>query len=255
MNMRAPTPRTRRLLVTMSWLGWCIAVVATCTTVLLGLEVRDRLRVEAKLRSSTALLEVHRGVDVEAGRPLLLLTGDSRAAALGKEPLGRFTVENRGLAGQTSIELVARIGRDMAQLRPDRAVVIIGVNDLKAREAGDEEVRNAFASILEIAAIAEAMDIPLTICPVWPAASAPGMRGMMLPEDLPSIVTDLNERTRALADDYGTRFVEVGPLLNEEGTSVLPGLSKDALHLNSKGNEILRKSILDSIDAEVEDHD
>ncbi len=229
--------------------------MATCTTVFLAIEVRHRLQIEAKLRLSTALLEKHRGIAPKEGRPLLLLTGDSRAAALGDDPLGRFTVENRGLAGQSSIELVARIGRDLAQLRPDHAVVIIGVNDLKTSDASDEQVRQAAVSIVEIVQIAEAMDVPMTICAIWPAASASGLRGLLLPGDFPSLIEDLNEKIRAVTDGDGVGLVEVEWLLDDAGTSVRSRFSKDALHLNASGNEILRKSILDSIDAETEDHD
>ena len=150
MKMREPTPTTRRLRATIPWIGWCIAALATCAAVVLAIALQDRLQIEARLRSSTALLAEHRGAAVKEGRPRLLLTGDSRAAGLGGDPLGPFTIVNRGLSGQSSIELVARIGRDMAQLRPDHAVVIIGVNDLKPGDADERRVRQAAASIMEI---------------------------------------------------------------------------------------------------------
>ena len=236
------------------WLSWTIAALAVIASILLATELRERIRDESRIRSDTAGLMKHREVPTKGGRPLLLVTGDSRAAAVGDEPLGRFTIENRGLPGQTSIELVARIGRDLAQLRPDHAAVIIGVNDIKAIQRTPDEIRGTITSIHELIDITDAMRVPMTICMVWPAAATASFRGLLLPPGFNAMVDELNEGIREAAANSDVTLIHIEDLLSEDGTTVRSEFAEDALHLNSRGNEILRKSILDSIDAASEVH-
>ena len=231
------------------WLSWTIAALAMIASILLAIELRGRIQNESRIRSDTAGLTQHRGVPTKKGRPLLLVTGDSRAAAIGDESLGRFTIENRGLPGQTSIELVARIGRDLAQLKPDHVVVIIGVNDIKSMQPEPGQVQRTITSIRELIDIAGAMRVPMTICTVWPAAANPSVRGFLLPMEFNGIITELNEKIREAVAHTEVTLIFVEDLLSEDGINVRSEFAKDALHLNSRGNEILRKSILESIDA------
>ena len=84
-------------------------------TILLGFELRQRLRIEAALRSDVAGLSMHRDLTPPTEEPLLVILGDSRAAALGTPDIPGWTVFNLGVPGQSSTEVLARAGRDLDQ--------------------------------------------------------------------------------------------------------------------------------------------
>lgn len=246
--MRESTPQSRRIRFNVHWLGWCIAALATSTTFFLATELQHRLEIEAELRSSTALLAEHRGTIPKDGRPLVLLTGDSRAAQLGEEPIGEFTVVNLGVPGQISTEVLARIGRDMAVLRPKHVVVIAGVNDLKHGLKTPEQLSAIARSFNEMLLIGEAMEIPVTICPLWGASSKPSIRGLALPSGMGTQIQMLNELLDASRSERRAKTADISPLLDDRGL-VKPELSADALHLNAAGQEVLRKLLLESLDS------
>ncbi len=58
------------------------------------------------------------------------------AAALGCDRPNDFAFQNRGISGHRIIDLLARIKRDMINLKPDYMSILIGVNDVW-HELGD----------------------------------------------------------------------------------------------------------------------
>ena len=229
-------------------LGWVTSVVAASGCVILFQSLQGSLAREQRLRHSTAGLENRLDCPKPLNAPILLVTGDSRAAQLGEDPLGRYAVVNRGVPGQTTIEVLARIGRDMAVTKPDQVVVIAGVNDLKNGVGSPEELTTLMRSFEEILLIGEAMGIPVTICRVWGASNKASLRGLVLPTGLGDDVKETNRLLRELAADRGAIIAGIDPILDEEGFTK-ESLSADALHLNAEGVGVLRKSLLESLDS------
>ena len=229
-------------------LGWITSVAAASGCVILFQSLQGALAREQRLRHSTAGLENRVDDPKTRNAPILLVTGDSRAAQLGEDPLGRFAVVNRGVPGQTTIEVLARIGRDMAVTRPDQVLVIAGVNDLKNGVESPEELTTLMRSFEEILLIGEAMDIPITLCRVWGASNKASLRGLALPPGLGDDVEETNRLLRELTADRGANIAEIDPILDEQGLAK-ESLSADALHLNAAGVGVLRKSLLDSLDS------
>ena len=234
-------------------IGWCLALGLTILCLILIFHVRERVLLEKALRANPALLDQHRDrSEMTLERPLLLITGDSRAKDLGTTKIGRFHVENRGIAGQTTTEVLARVGRDMAILRPDQVIVIAGINDLKISSADGEEPTQAAAALMEILAIGEAMNIPVTLLEAWGASESITLRGMFLPSHLASAVRALNLKITKMKRPESARIASTNAILNDNDL-VRAELARDALHLNDRGLDILRKLILESLDGEKTD--
>ncbi|MAB71127.1 MAG: hypothetical protein CMJ54_01310 [Planctomycetaceae bacterium] len=228
--------------------GWLIAIASAIACMMLFLQLEKSILREQDLRKSTAGLAMRIPTPDRSDRPLLLITGDSRASQLGNDSLGGFDVVNRGVPGQTTPEVLARIGRDMAVIRPAHVVVIAGVNDLKNGVRSPEDLVTINRSFEEMLLIGEAMDIPMTICPVWGASSKSTLRGLALAPDLGRHVEDLNLLLLETAEERSANLAEIDPLLDERNL-MRKSLSSDALHLNAAGIEILRKSLLESLDS------
>ena len=226
--------------------GLLIILGLLAGTILLGLELRQRLRIEADLRSDVAGLSIHRGLTRPVDGPLLVILGDSRAAGLGTPDVPGWTVFNLGVPAQSSSEVLARAGRDLVLLNPDHLVLITGVNDLKQGESGPA-IQGASDDVVEILAIADRLGIRSTFVAPWPAAAG-SLRSTLLPEDLP-------HRCRKLRDEVDQRGPETTTVvwvtgLLDEDDQARADLARDALHLNASGNAILLKSVLQKVDLE-----
>ena len=213
-------------------------------TILLGFELRQRLRIEAALRSDVAGLSMHRDLTPPTEEPLLVILGDSRAAALGTPDIPGWTVFNLGVPGQSSAEVLARAGRDLVLLNPDHLVLIAGVNDLKEGDS-NLAIQRASNGLSDILAIADRLGITTTFIAPWPAAEG-SLRAALLP-------TDLNDRCERLLEEVikrqpaGANVLSVSELL-DKSQSVRADLARDALHLNDAGNAILLKLLVQQVD-------
>ena len=228
-------------------IGWCLALAMAVICLILIIDIRERVLREETLRANPAQLNLHRDQsETTLLRPLLLVTGDSRAKDLGTTKIGRYHVENRGVPGQTTVEVLARVGRDMAILRPDLVVVIAGINDLKTSPSGGGPSQAA-AALAEIVAIGEAMKIPVTLIANWGASEAISLRGIFLPANLPETIAALNSSIAKINLSKSAITAPMDVILNEDGL-VRTEFARDALHLNDRGLDILRKLILKSLD-------
>lgn len=235
--------------------GWLLALGLAIICLVLIFEVSNRIHLESLLRADPAQLDKHRDrSEIPTERPLLLLTGDSRARDLGSTKIGEYHVENRGIPGQTTAEILARVGRDMAILKPDEVVVIAGINDLKIGSAAGRGPVQAATALGEILAIGEAMDIPITLLEVWGATENFTLRGLPLPQSLPGDILALNSRIIEMGALGSAKTASANAILNNENL-VRAELARDTFHLNDQGLEILRKLISESLDATSTDTD
>ena len=121
---------------TMAIVGWSLAAVGLLASIVLGTMLKRRVAIEASLRQDPlGLLRLPAEPDAEQPGPRLLLTGDSRAAQLGKPEFSGWQVLNHGISGQTSDQVAARLARDLLLHSPAHVVMIVGINDLKDDES------------------------------------------------------------------------------------------------------------------------
>ena len=218
--------------------GWILAAALSVAVILLTRQLDRRLATEAGIRANPAGLDTHRDIEVPTTRWLMVL-GDSRAAGLGGADLPGWEILNLGIPGQTSAEILARAGRELVLLDPDALVLIGGINDLKTGEAEDAIAR-ATRNLVDVARVAERLDIPILIVDAWPNAEL-GARSLLLPADLQDRCNRLAVALRRSLDGSAVQFVDI-PLLGEDG-HVRSELARDALRLNDAGNRILSDTI------------
>ena len=227
--------RIRRLHI----LGWLLALGFATISVILGAMLNRRVAMEASLRADVAGLSTHRGL-APLESPNVVLLGDSRARALGSPEIDGLSVRNLGIPGQTSAEVLARAGRDLVLARPDAAILICGVNDLKTGQAADAVGRAADATN-DLLDVASSLGIPTLVVHTWPNAEV-DLRARLLPRDLPERCRDLKSRLESVPRSPEIVFVSIDSLIREDGY-VRPEIARDALHLNDAGNRLVIEAL------------
>ncbi len=187
----------------------------------------------------------------QAEGPLLVLFGDSRvaqwpASALDAELAG-WRVINRGLGGQTSEAVRARLAAHVLPLEPDVIVLQAGVNDLRMiplfpaeERAIIERCRDNLVATVRAARASGATVVVATIVPLGPTP----LRARRW-QAVRNAIDEVNASLLALAGD-GVVVVETGPLLGDSA-AVDPAYAQDWLHLNERGYGVLNHEVVKEV--------
>jgi lysophospholipase L1-like esterase len=173
----------------------------------------------------------------EAARVLMLgdsLTAQGEWNAMLGEPL----VANRGIDGDTSAGLLARVGDD-ADFRGDRVVIWIGTNDVLQGGAarpvaeGIIEAARRKADVLKKSFTTESTeDTEIFVLGIQPMATWVE-RGM----ERNATIREINALLAEGAKENGYQFIELESLLADENGFLRGDMTSDGLHLSAKGYE------------------
>ena len=225
-----------------SHLGWILAIALLVVLAITARELHRQRLVVASLRDDPAGLELFRDRLVDPAASRILVVGDSRATHLGDLGLETSATDNRGVAGQTTSEILARAGRDLVLEPPSALVVLAGVNDLVIEadaDAADAAIRN----VTELTRIGRRLSIPTVVVETWPPKRTAGIRGRLLPAAMIPNLDRLNDGIRTACLGNGATFVETDFLLDPDG-ELADRFVRDALHLNRTGNAAVRDAIV-----------
>lgn len=149
-------------------------------------------------------------------------------------------VANRGIGGDVSRGLLFRFEEDVLALHPKAIVILIGINDLTARQPASATLAN-IRSMLDLKH-AQQPAVPVVLCTVPPSAN-------------PKAPVDeqqrrlLNEGLRQLAKD--TKLVSIVDLyaatVTADGTPNLQYFNSDQLHLSAAGHARWKQALLPAL--------
>ena len=156
-----------------------------------------------------------------------------------------FTVLNRGVSGDRSIDLVSRWQQDTIRLAPELLTILIGINDTWYRYDFNEETtlemfEKNYRSLLE--------DVRTKL----PDTQLILMEPFHLPcdESFRLWHADLANKqlvTRELAREYGARFVPLNGIFADECTRTAPQLlAADSVHPTPLGHALIAKAWLNA---------
>lgn len=144
-------------------------------------------------------------------------------------PGGLFSGYNRGIAGQTSAQIAARVG-DVVAMKPDACVVAAGVNDTTYDAS-------TLANIRAICTALRAAGIRIILCTIRPwTASRPSSGDTQARRDT---FGSANAAIRALAVEFGATLCDLAAAYGVPGefAYVDSSLLYDGLHPNAKGGQ------------------
>lgn len=161
-------------------------------------------------------------------------------------------VVNRGIGGDMAHTMAWRFTADVTQLQPKLCIMLVGCNnmwelenhiDTEKDDYEEEwqlrvlkEIEDAFRKMLD-----EAKDNGFTmwICSELPQGG-----------DIPNIkmrnpfIVRTNKMLKSLADEYGTEYIDYhSSLTKEDGLTLIDGHSREGIHPNHAGYEVMRQVI------------
>jgi hexosaminidase len=159
-------------------------------------------------------------------------------------------IKNRGIVGERTADLLARIDEVIAA-RPSKVFLLIGTNDLAAEVPIAQTVRNLRAILGRIKAASPSTRAYLIgVLPVNQAVpGGPGQDN--------GTIRALNERLRSLAGDFaGVEYVDLSPSLLDGDGNLRREFTRDGVHLTQAAylaiGEVLKDKVLDDAPARAE---
>jgi lysophospholipase L1-like esterase len=143
---------------------------------------------------------------------------------------------NRGIGGQTTPQMLNRMFEDVINLKPAAVIIFAGTNDI-ARNTGPSTIEMVEENFQAMSELALAHGIKVILCSVTPVSDY-GPRKMTEgrpPQDILKLNAWLQAyaaRIHAVYADYYGAVVDEKGLLKE-------GISRDGLHPNDKGYELM----------------
>lgn len=142
---------------------------------------------------------------------------------------------NRGIGGQTTPQMLARMYADVIHLHPAAVILLAGTNDI-ARNTGPETqeiVEDNFRAICELAA---SNNIKIILCLLTPVSDYVKKQTDHRP---PADILSLNHWIESYAPDVHAQIADYYTALVDEKGMLREGYSDDGLHPNAKGYELL----------------
>jgi lysophospholipase L1-like esterase len=152
---------------------------------------------------------------------------------------------NRGISGQTTPQMLARMFEDVINLKPAAMIVLAGTNDI-ARNTGPETADMIEENIQAMTELSQLHGIKVILCSVTPVSDygPRKMTGDRPPSDIAKINAWMREyalKNHAIYADYFAALVDEKGMLKE-------GISRDGLHPNDKGYELMAPVALAAIE-------
>ncbi len=161
---------------------------------------------------------------------------------------------NRGIAGDGAEFAFRRFHADVIQLKPKRAVVMIGVNDTKFRSVfpsassplnpdPDKIVHTIVNNIRQMAHLAGDHDTEMAVCSILPLHLPLSSRSA----ECNRIIARVNGALKAFATKQGLPFADYhSRFVRDDGLTMREDLSDDGIHPHSGGYEIMAEVLAEA---------
>jgi lysophospholipase L1-like esterase len=139
---------------------------------------------------------------------------------------------NRGISGQTTPQMLARMYPDIIDLHPAALIILAGTNDISAN-TGPETLKMIEENIQAITELAQGHNIKVILCAVMPISDYTANKQSV--HRPPADILRLNTWMRNYAGEVHAVFADYYSALVDERGMLKEGYADDGLHPNVKG--------------------
>ena len=143
---------------------------------------------------------------------------------------------NRGISGQTTMQMLVRMYPDVIRLRPAALVILAGTNDI-ARNNGPETVQMVEDNFRAMCELAGEHKIKLVLCLLTPISDYG--KAKQTEHRPPADIVGLNRWIESYAPDVHAEVADYYAALVDDKGMLREGYADDGLHPNAKGYELL----------------
>jgi lysophospholipase L1-like esterase len=143
---------------------------------------------------------------------------------------------NRGISGQTTMQMLVRMHPDVIKLRPDAFILLAGTNDI-ARNTGPETQEMVEDNIRAMCELATTHRIKIILCLLTPISDY--TKTKQSERRPPADIVSLNHWIESFASDAHAQVADYFSALVDDKGMLREGYSEDGLHPNAKGYELL----------------
>jgi lysophospholipase L1-like esterase len=195
-------------------------------------------RVAAQRELDWPGLSRYRAANAEASAPDLVMVGDSLTEfwELATPDLFSDRIVNRGIAGQTSGQILLRFYADVIELRPRRVHLLCGTNDV-AGNSGPTLPEDYQRNVAAMADLARAHGLQMLVASLTPAEKI-----LWSPDAEPKVwIPRLNDWLRAFAAERSLCFIDYFAELSDGAGRLREEFSGDGVHLTRAAYRVMRK--------------
>lgn len=150
----------------------------------------------------------------------------------------------RGIAGQTSYQMLSRFFADVVALHPRAVVINAGTNDI-AQNTHPYDPDRTFDNILAMAQLAQANGIVPVLSDILPCDRFYWDTTVTC---VPQKIAALNSRLRDCAGQNGWQYIRYHDVMvARDGRALAPDLTKDGVHPNAAGYGVMQSAALPAI--------
>lgn len=191
--------------------------------------------------------------DDRIGRQVIVLFGDSRIREWTSFSIDNtdYLSLNRGVGGETTVQLKLRIEEDVIAHSPDIVVIQAGINDLTTiglAPANSEEIKSEVEqNIREMVRILLDNNIKVILTTIIPPAEPSLLRRIVWNPSIDSAVSELNQTLRETYSNENVLVLDIHKALQDEKGKWKEGVNKDTLHMTERGYEEMNLVLKESL--------
>jgi acyl-CoA thioesterase-1 len=179
--------------------------------------------------------------------PRVVFLGDSITDAwrLNEYFTGRDFV-NRGIGGQTTIQMLARFRQDVVALNPKAVVILGGTNDIAAGISANQ-IEDNLAMIGDLAKAHGIKPLFGSILPVSDYHKDADAHYEMTVNRPPAVIQSIDNWIRSYCQSQGFAYMDYYSVMVDSAGLLQSDLSDDGLHPNAKGYRVMSPVALEAI--------
>ena len=143
---------------------------------------------------------------------------------------------NRGISGQTTMQMVVRMHPDVIHLQPAAFILLAGTNDI-AHNTGPETQEMVEDNIRAMCELAASHNIKIILCLLTPVSDY--TKAKQTERRPPADIVNLNHWLESYARDVHAQVADYYTALVDDKGMLREGYSDDDLHPNARGYELL----------------
>ena len=144
---------------------------------------------------------------------------------------------NRGIGGQTTIQMLIRFYPDVIALQPKAVVIFGGTNDI-AGNLGPVSMESMENNLAAMADMARGNGIKVVMASVMPVCDLPG-KPPMTPGRPPESILTLNRWIKDYAASHGAVYLDYYAVTVDDKGFLRAEMTEDGLHPTIKGYEVM----------------